>query len=35
MREELPKGRAISASAWDIVSEYAALDVRFDVSRGR
>jgi hypothetical protein len=34
MREELPKGQAISASSWDIVSQYAALGVRVDVSRG-
>jgi hypothetical protein len=34
MREELPKGQAITASAWDIVSQYAALGVRVDVSYG-
>jgi hypothetical protein len=32
MREELPKGQAIGASSWDIVSQYAALGVRVDVS---
>jgi hypothetical protein len=34
MREELPKGQAVTASAWDIVSQYAALGVRVDVSYG-
>jgi hypothetical protein len=34
VREELPKGQAIGASSWDIVSQYAALGVRVDVSRG-
>lgn len=32
MREELPKGQAVSASPWQIVMQYAALGVRVDTS---
>lgn len=34
LREELPKGRAVSTSAWDLISSYAALGTRVDTSRG-
>lgn len=33
MRDELPKGQAVAASSWDIITQYAALGVRVDVSR--
>lgn len=32
LREEMPKGHAVSASAWDTISRHAALGVRVDVS---
>jgi hypothetical protein len=32
MREELPKGQSVSASPWQIVTQYCALGVRVDVS---
>jgi hypothetical protein len=34
MREQLPKGRAVSASPWDIITSFATLGTRVDVSRG-
>lgn len=30
MREELPKGRAVSASSWDLIMRFATLGVRID-----
>ncbi len=32
LREELPKGQAVSASPWDLITRYCALGVRVDVS---
>ena len=32
MRDELPKGQAVSATPWQIVTQYCALGVRVDVS---
>ncbi|WP_022722961.1 hypothetical protein [Rhodopseudomonas sp. B29] len=32
MREELPKGRAVSASPWDLLMQHCALGVRVDTS---
>lgn len=34
LREELPKGRPVSASPWDVITSYAALGMRVDVSHG-
>lgn len=32
MRDELPKGQAVAASAWDVLTQYAALGVRVQTS---
>jgi hypothetical protein len=34
LRDELPKGKAVSASAWDLLTQYGLLGTRVDVSRG-
>jgi hypothetical protein len=34
LREELPKGHPVSASAWDVITNFATLGTRVDVSRG-
>lgn len=33
MRDELPKGQAVAATPWDVITRYCALGVRVDVSR--
>ena len=34
LREELPKGRPVAASQWDVITSFATLGTRVDVSRG-
>ena len=34
LRDELPKGRPVSASTWDVMVSYSRLGARVDVSRG-
>lgn len=34
LRDELPKGRAVSASAWDLITQFGQLGTMIDTSRG-